>query len=334
MQRLTDFIASIRYPANPNRNTDNTMPANVPVSGGAAGNPNAGLNLYLTLPVLPGGARCVTCHALPTGTDGRLDDPPLALSPQTLKISQLRGMNEKVGWNRNSQNNSKGTGFNHHSEFDTLNALLSVGFNFGPPGPQTTQRRRDVEAFLLCFDTETHPAIGQQVTFDGTNNTDPQDTERLNLFVTLANSGVVRLVAHGVQGGLSRGWVYQGGGVMQSDRQMESTTDVALRLAAAPGAEITFTVVPAGTQRRIGIDRDADGHLDRDELDAGSDPADPNSVPPCRADFNGDDGVDDLDITAFFAAFEQGEPSADVNGDDGIDDLDITAFFTAFEAGC
>ncbi len=56
--------------------------------------------------------------------------------------------------------------------------------------------------------------------------------------------------------------------------------------------------------------------------------------PPCIADFNGDDGVDDLDITAFFAAFEQGEPSADVNGDDGIDDLDITAFFTAFEAGC
>ncbi len=60
----------------------------------------------------------------------------------------------------------------------------------------------------------------------------------------------------------------------------------------------------------------------------------PECSVPCIADFNGDDGIDDLDITAFFAAFEQGEPGADVNGDDGIDDLDITAFFAAFEAGC
>ncbi len=60
----------------------------------------------------------------------------------------------------------------------------------------------------------------------------------------------------------------------------------------------------------------------------------PPCDPPCAADFNGDDGVDDLDIVAFFTAFEQGEPAADVNGDDGIDDLDIVAFFAAFEAGC
>lgn len=59
-----------------------------------------------------------------------------------------------------------------------------------------------------------------------------------------------------------------------------------------------------------------------------------DGCPPCAADFNGDDGVDDLDITAFFAAFEQGEPCADVNGDDGIDDLDISTFFFAFEQGC
>ncbi len=54
----------------------------------------------------------------------------------------------------------------------------------------------------------------------------------------------------------------------------------------------------------------------------------------CIADFNGDDGIDDLDIGAFFTAFESGDTSADINGDDAIDDLDITAFFAAFEAGC
>ncbi len=54
----------------------------------------------------------------------------------------------------------------------------------------------------------------------------------------------------------------------------------------------------------------------------------------CAADFNGDDGIDDLDITAFFTAFENGDTSADINADDGIDDLDISLFFTLFELGC
>lgn len=50
------------------------------------------------------------------------------------------------------------------------------------------------------------------------------------------------------------------------------------------------------------------------------------------ADWNNDDGIDDLDISAFFVSFELGE--ADINGDDGVDDLDITFFFTLFEQGC
>ena len=37
--------------------------------------------------------------------------------------------------------------------------------------------------------------------------------------------------------------------------------------------------MPAGTQTRIGIDRDLDGVYDRDELDGCSDPADPASQP-------------------------------------------------------
>ena len=45
---------------------------------------------------------------------------------------------------------------------------------------------------------------------------------------------------------------------------------------------MTFTLVPFGTQRRAGIDRDADGFLDRDELGGGSDPADPESTPKTR----------------------------------------------------
>ena len=51
------------------------------------------------------------------------------------------------------------------------------------------------------------------------------------------------------------------------------------RAGRRAGQELTYTCVPPGSGTRIGVDRDEDGFFDRDELDAGSDPADPASVP-------------------------------------------------------
>jgi hypothetical protein len=96
--------------------------------------------------------------------------------------------------------------------------------------------------------------------------------------VALADAGVMGLVAHGVRDGLMRGYLYQGG-VFQSDRAAEQVTVNDLVFGAGPGQELTFTGVVAGTGTRIGIDRDEDGHFDRDELDAFSDPADAASEP-------------------------------------------------------
>ena len=61
-------------------------------------------------------------------------------------------------------------------------------------------------------------------------------------------------------------------------RRRGSPTSIAL-LAATPGQALTYTCVPPLSGDRVGIDRDEDGSLDRDELDAGSDPADPGSMP-------------------------------------------------------
>jgi len=74
--------------------------------------------------------------------------------------------------------------------------------------------------------------------------------------------------------------VRQAGGLFASDRATEALVDdPTLRGAAGPGEELTYTCVPAGAGERAGIDRDEDGYFDRDELDAGSDPADPTSTP-------------------------------------------------------
>ena len=72
---------------------------------------------------------------------------------------------------------------------------------------------------------------------------------------------------------------------LERDRaQLEREADAARKLAEQaqmlmrPGV-FTITAVPPGSGQRIGVDRDLDGFLDRDEIDAGSNPADPLSKP-------------------------------------------------------
>jgi hypothetical protein len=58
-------------------------------------------------------------------------------------------------------------------------------------------------------------------------------------------------------------------------------TDAALRaLANTPGQQVTYTCAPPTEGVRLGVDRDADGHFDRDEIDAGTNPEDPNDPVP------------------------------------------------------
>jgi hypothetical protein len=96
-----------------------------------------------------------------------------------------------------------------------------------------------------------------------------------------ADSGDCDLVAKGTVAGLARGWVRLANGQFQSDRNAEAPIgDAALRAqSATSGQEITFTCVPPGSGVRIGVDRDEDGFYDQTEIDAGSDPANPQSLP-------------------------------------------------------
>src|SRR5690606_11246048 len=98
---------------------------------------------------------------------------------------------------------------------------------------------------------------------------------RITLLAARAVTNPVQcdLVVKGTIAGEQRGgWLT--GGSFQMDRQGEVLSDAAVRaLANTPGQEMTFTCVPPGSGERIGVDRDEDGFYDRDELDAGSDPA-------------------------------------------------------------
>jgi hypothetical protein len=86
------------------------------------------------------------------------------------------------------------------------------------------------------------------------------------MLVSQADAGNCDLVVKGVFGGALRGFRYVGNGMFQSDRQSEPQLFwQTLVEAAGAGSELTFTGVPIGSGRRIGIDSDGDGTLDGDE---------------------------------------------------------------------
>src|SRR5262249_6831037 len=96
-----------------------------------------------------------------------------------------------------------------------------------------------------------------------------------------AAQGERDVIAKGSKNGEAGGWVGLANGKFQSDRAAEPpVSDGALRgVATAAGQTVTFSCVPPGSGIRLGVDRDGDGFFDRDELDDGTDPADPNSFP-------------------------------------------------------
>ena len=83
----------------------------------------------------------------------------------------------------------------------------------------------------------------------------------------LVHRGEVGLVVKGLRDGQPRGWTYLGGGLYQSDRQAEVTSHDDFFAEDADRNALTFTVVPLGSEIRIGVDRDENGILDRDQLD-------------------------------------------------------------------
>jgi len=135
----------------------------------------------------------------------------------------------------------------------------NVGLPIPPNDPITP--RRHLETFLLAFDSNLAPIVGQQVTLTATNQA--VAAPRLALMMARAGQGECDLVAKR-QG---RGYLYQAPGLFRSDRRQDALlTDAQLRaLAFANKGEITYTCVPPGSGRRIGIDRDEDGVLDGDE---------------------------------------------------------------------
>ena len=297
MQAFAGFALSIVMPPNPVRALDNSLDAAQgrgrdyymgcagldSITNAAVvckdGRPTGAGHFSDGVPLVGLGFPCEGCHTLKPelgffGTDGEMSFEAL---PQTVKVPQLRNLYTKVGMfgvpavqGVNAGNNAatgpqiRGNGFQHDGAVDTLFRFLqanvfnsfrngAVGFAGGDP------QRRDVEQFLLAFDTDLAPIVGQQVTLDADNAA--VAGPRIDLLIARAQAPFAskllgatatecELVARGVVGGKAVTYVLAADGRFVPDGGGAALSDAALRAhAAVAGQQVTYTCLPPGWAR-------------------------------------------------------------------------------------
>jgi len=263
MQEYRTFINTIVFQPNPNQNLDRTLPATF-----AGGNPNAGRNTFFNeqyQPLLS--LSCTTCHTGPpgTGSDGLIFDRQALAETQDFKVPHLRNVYQKQNFNNtNGAVSIGGFGFIHDGTDPDLFTFLSRS-PFGAFATDTI-RKRNLAAFVLCFDTGMAPAVGHARTITTANANTAGLSNTWTLLENQAHSNNVDLIVRGTIDGTPRGLLF----VVSSNHYRADQTGVGpftrsqLRDKALAGDTLTLMGTHPGSGARLAVDRNQDGTLDRD----------------------------------------------------------------------
>jgi YVTN family beta-propeller protein len=290
MQKFTDFQLQVSTPPNPVRNLNNSLTSSQQRGRNFyfGNRPSDGISIPFISELNDGSNfNCNGCHVVDPangffGTGRRSSFEGIT---QIVKIPHLRNMYTKVGmfgvpkvdfFQTNSRTTHQGDqirgfGFVHDGVIDTVERFLTAvvfapQINAGFPLFNPNATRRDVEQFLLAFDTDLAPIVGQQVTL--TNANAVTVNPRIDLliqrartaFVSKALGGAVRecdLVAHVAIGGSVKGFLFDPAvqNFIPSDGGPR-VSDAALRaLAATPGQEVTYTCAVPGSGARLALNQ-------------------------------------------------------------------------------
>jgi DNA-binding beta-propeller fold protein YncE len=284
MQAFTDFALQVQLPPNPVRNLDNSLtPAQQRGAAFFAGPRPADGILAPQLGFVLGKSafNCNGCHALDPaeGQFGTSTNASVEGFVQIFKVPHLRNLYTKVGMfgmpavrffnNRDTGNlgpQIRGFGFTNEGSIDTLFTFFhAVVFNptpnsgFPQLGPDAT--RRDVEQYLLAFDSDLAPIVGQQITLG--KDSASAAGNRLSLleqragmpFTSRVLGGNVTecdLVASTVVDRRIAGFLFNPAAGTFTAADGTILSEGALRaFAARPGHEVTFTCMPPGSGSRV-----------------------------------------------------------------------------------
>jgi DNA-binding beta-propeller fold protein YncE len=281
MQKFANFQLQLQLPPNPVRRLDNTLTESQQRGRNfyMGPRPSTGVVLPASVPSPePMAFTCEGCHRLDPsqgffGAGGRASFDG---SPQPMKIPQLRNAYTKVGLFRplsvsvdtqaaSANQQVRGFGYLHDGGQGTLfqffnAAVFAPQADVGFPIDNPDVTRRDVEQFVLAYDSDLAPVVGQQVTLTSSNA--PAANPRIDLliqraqtpFTSKAFGGIVtecELVVRVAESRTLRAYLYDPVArefVSGSTRR----TDATLRtLAANAGQELTYTCVPPGSGARM-----------------------------------------------------------------------------------
>ncbi len=264
MTAFSDFINTIVFEPNPNQNLDRSMPALFPPGDPNAGDPNAGRSTF-TNENYQSNLRCNTCHALPTGTNRILISAAALQESQNFKVPQLRNMYQKRHFVSSATAVSlSGFGYVHDGQDPDIFTFLSRPV-FGAFAADTT-RKRNLSAFMQCFDTGTAPVVGFTRTL--TAGTLAAGGADWSVLESQATTGGTNLVVRLLENGERHGFVYRAptNDYLSDQTGLGPLTRAALYARIAAGAIATVMGAPFATGQRLGVDRDGDSILDADEV--------------------------------------------------------------------
>jgi DNA-binding beta-propeller fold protein YncE len=285
MQSFANFQLQVFPPPNPVRNLDNSL-TTAQQQGQAfysGTRPADGVNSPFADALFGQSSfTCNGCHVLDAssgffGTGGNQSFEQLT---QTVKIPQLRNLYDKIGMFGDPSfgflsapdsgpmgNQVRGFGFLNDGSVDTVFRFLSAApftptSNSGFPQTNPDGTRHQVEQYLLAFDSDLAPIVGQQVTLTSLNSAGAGP--RIDLLIARASTpftskalgGAVTecdLVAQVALNGRVMGYLYDPvAGNFVPDDGSARLSDASLRaLAATPGQEITYTAATPGSGQRI-----------------------------------------------------------------------------------
>ncbi len=280
MQALTDFALQLTYPPNPIRRLDNTL--NPAQQAGRdfyfnrVSDKLFACNGCHTLDP-QGNAQFGVARPGFFGTEGKAS---FEFQTQVFKIPHFRNLYQKVGMfgmaptpnllpdlpngsNPFMGDQILGFGFLHDGSNDTIFHFLTTFLfrradSLGPGDPGNpggfadgaagNVERRNVEQFLLAYDSNLAPVVGQQATLTQGNATAVR--ERIQLLIARADAGECELVA--TRKSHRKGYLYLGAGVFLRPDGRNRITDTTLRdKVLRDGVELTYLCAPRGSGARI-----------------------------------------------------------------------------------
>ena len=318
IDQFSDFMLRVALPPNPIRGLDNSLSASAQAGSNFFHGERRSDGLAEDTPIngdSPDGVNCAGCHGVDPakGFYGSRGEAAHGGEIQILKVPQLRNLYTRVGMfglpdregflpshtKKHQGDQIRGFGFLHDGATDQLVNFLRGGvfdngetdcpegaderhgcqFNFGKVGIPDEETRHGLVDYLMEFDNDLAPIVGQQITLN--SNSSESVEQRISLFEQRAKTpftskllgGNVQecdLIAIGVIGGKKRGYFYDvNESLFRSDAFSESLiskTDL-MALARQQSNSLTFTCAVPGKGWQASIDSDLDGYLNADDED-------------------------------------------------------------------